>query len=127
MSYASLHIMRDGPGAYEPECSRTTNRLRAAAAIIMAQAEWHPHDHVETCPRHPDRLGRVLFTHREGVCCNCGRDRNPGHWDAFVTSELCDQAYKVADALISARGSWHQAKINDMKRHAMGRVTSRSY
>lgn len=115
-SYAVQQIRRDGPNAYEPECSRTTHRLQKAVAVLIAGgAAWHNHEHAGDCPREPGSLQHVAFSYKARVVCTCGRDGRPGHWDAWVTDEMIQTAYSLAHQMVARRAAAHHHTIDEAR------------
>lgn len=97
---------------FDPECSRTTHRLRVALSILRGLGITPTHEHEPDCRRHPDNLLRVCHGYREGVCCSCGRDYKGSEWPEYATGAIFDLAYKLADEYQTERGAYHQRAIN---------------
>lgn len=93
---------------FDPECHRTTYRLGLARRLLAVDGiapEWE----------HSDREGLVGtgLLQRTGHVCD---DRCRAVWPEYVTDEVFDRAYALADALQSARGAHAQREINAMRR-----------
>lgn len=92
----------------DPECHRTSHRLRVAQAILAdlgIEATW----------QHGPRVGLVGtgLMAREGHLCD---GRCVAVWPEWVTGETFDVAYRLADETQAARGAWHQRQINEARR-----------
>lgn len=109
-------LLRRGD-TFDPECWRTTHRLRAGQSIL-AQAG------VEHTWEHSDRKGVVGtgLLMREGHVCD---DRCKAVWPEWATDEMFDLAYRLADEIQTERGSWNRREAWKAKeeRNANERAT----
>ena len=91
---------------YDPECSRTTNRLQAALGILREQGitPTYP-DHSDDCMLHPANAYNRMHGYTYHCAPHCPRKDAGPSWPAWATTEIFDLAYKLADRVISARAA----------------------
>lgn len=102
--------------AFDPECWRTTHRLRVAKSILHGQgivAEWP--EHTDECGRHPRNLFNVVHSYRNGVICTCGRDQRGPNWPKWVTGAMFDTAYRLAAEIQTERGAYNRREAYNAK------------
>lgn len=101
-TYCATHggrLVRMGR-THDVECSRTTNRLQDARAILKTMG-IEPRDmpHTDTC-------GIGGGNH---AICTCMASRSVV-WPEWVTATMFDQAYALADAANTARGAYNRSR-----------------
>lgn len=92
---------------FDPECHRTTYRLGRAALILRQQGiepTW-THRNMAGDTEQPGALWPGGPKHQCNYRCSC-------EWPPEVDGAVFDAAYRLADALQSARGAYHQREIN---------------
>ena len=88
----------------DPECHRMTYRLGVARSILRSQGievEWNHSEHTGV-------IGTGLLQ-RTGHVCDY---RCKAVWPEWVTDEIFNTAFNLADQLQSERGANHQRAIN---------------
>lgn len=86
--------------SYDPECSRTTHRLRRGQALLASMG-------ITPTWQHSD-CTRVEYGRAKHACdyrCTCA-------WPAGTTGRTFDLAYQLADEFQTARGAQAQRSIN---------------
>lgn len=107
---------------YEPECQRTTHRLQTAMGILNGMGVKPTQTHDPDCHREwVNTSGRAI------KCEGSGPYPSPltclkTEWPEWVTNELFDMAYNLADKVITDRGQSYRAegwrlKIERERRH----------
>lgn len=112
MGYAAMKIRRGD--TYEYESSRVTHRIRTTREILSVLGcdfTLHPAGHTENCPRHPEKLSRVMHHAREQVICNCEFRNARPELPAWLTDEMINKAWSLADQAIEARGRQARAMV----------------
>lgn len=102
----------------DPDCSRSTGRLFAAAAILDAAGvkhEWpEKPEHERDCPKRPGSgyFGQAYCTPRCPV--RAWVEAGPV-WEDWVTDAMFAAAYDLADTVITERGNAYQAQAWRLK------------
>jgi len=115
MAYGTDKLMRGDTS--EIECSRSRHRLELAFQLMeKAGCKFTPAEHKETCDKHPENMKRpdaIFRNHRTGGACSggCNAYYNRGSWDPWVTPEIADAAYNLANLVITKHGDFEKAKI----------------
>lgn len=97
---------------FDIECHRTTYRLRGGHSILasMGVKPSYP-EHDPSCIKHPSNSMNRCFGWT--YWCECGRGDDPTPtWPEWVTGEMFDLAYRLADEIQTERGNHHQREIN---------------
>lgn len=99
----------------DPECHRTTYRLRKTLAILHAMGiEPTFAEHAETCMKSPAQRGNRCHNWLYYCDCHVGNDPRPT-WPEWATDEMFNMAASAASAAQTARGEWHQRQINERR------------
>jgi len=91
----------------DPEDWHGTYRMEIALRLLRfvgIEPEWH----------HSDRTGTIGtgLLQREGHVCD---DRCRPIWPEWVTDDIFDAAYRLADLIQTGRGAWHQTRAYEAK------------
>jgi hypothetical protein len=81
---------------HDPECSLTTHRLRIARGILRGMG-------IEGTVEHGGNF--VQGPYAKHVCC----DKCKTIWPSWVTDEIFNLAYRLADEVQTERGMAHRA------------------
>jgi hypothetical protein len=104
--------------SYDIECWRTTHRLRVALGILRGQdIVPTPVEHSESCILHPSHRSNRVFGWNY-ICDDpaCPARRNPPPtWPEWVTGEMFDRAYALADEIQTERGRYEQRKARELR------------
>jgi hypothetical protein len=88
---------------HDPECSLTTHRLRVARGILSGMG-------IEATVEHGGNFTQGPYG--KHACC----DKCKTVWPEWVTDEVFNLAYKLADEVQTQRGRHHQREINAARR-----------
>lgn len=103
---------------FDPEDWRMTHRLGVARSILRSlQIEPTYLEHDEKCIRHPKNAWNRV--HGFNYWCDSGCPRfndPPPTWPEWVTDEIFELAFSLADRVQTSRGDWHQRQINEERR-----------
>ena len=102
---------------FDIEDHRMTHRLGVARSILRSfgvEPTWP--DHATDCMNHADNRYRRCFGVNYPCLGDCPRRLNPpATWPEWVTDEVFDLAFRLADEVQNSRGGWHQDQINQAR------------
>jgi hypothetical protein len=84
---------------FDPEDSRTTNRLRDAYVILRTLG-------IEPTKTHSDYMG-AEYGRPKHICT----DGCKIEWPVWVTSDMLDYAYSLADRVATERGNFNRTTV----------------
>lgn len=93
---------------FDPECGKTTHRLRLAQSILRdAGVESTVAEHADKCMLSPAQRYNRVFGYSYNCSCGIGVDPTPT-WPEWATGEMFDLAYRLADEIQTERGAHNQ-------------------